>query len=276
MDASKFESWIDNFDNKTWYKFIKLVLPALALFGLIWAIWDNYDSNRQSRRIVEQISTQYVGDFPLQLTKISDRIKSAERRVVIAVDHPAYGCFSNPLDFTDYYNQLWSKCNQREFANFKELKLICYDSLKRRTELRKQFKVTLEQENDTAFYCDYVPEGAKKSDWKTKLQGFEVDNNVGPFKTFGELFHEMEKKNSDFLHQLETKLGSRFTLIELKNSQEPLPLYFWMFDNDNSAFISFKSYGQLTKEVTISTSDPSILDYLKSIIYDIEEQNNSN
>ncbi len=262
------ENWIDRFEQRLWYRIVKLILPGLAICGLAFAVWDNYDTNRISQGIVEKISTQFVGYFPLQMEKIVERIENAKKQITIVVDQPAYGCFSNPSQYTNYYIQLMSKISSTEFANFKKLKIICYDEDRRRQELRKQFNIALDLEMDTIAFDNYIPLKSDITTWQSKVIAFNPDS-LNKIRTFNRLFTLIEEKNKSLLTQLCNELGNKFELTEVSELEESLPLFFWMFDDDNSAFLSFRSYGPLTTEVTISTSDPSILIYLQSIVSDI-------
>ena len=265
----KLEDKVFTIQRSLGYRVFKFILPFLALLGLIFAIIDNRQSNADSEKIVSQLSTHYRGDFPDQIRLIAEGIENCRKSLVIAVDIPAYGVFSDPEAHGDYMAAILGKVLKSSENQFEKVVLICYAKGRREYEFKKQFGIPDENWNDTLYFRNYKKEKKKSREaWLEKLNRFKQISGSVEILTFKQLYEAVERKNMVFLSQLEQN-KARCEVIELDKEYEVLPVYFWLFDGGQYAFMSFRSIGQNTKEVTISTKHPPIINYLKSIESDI-------
>ncbi|MEM9546733.1 MAG: hypothetical protein AAGA77_12215 [Bacteroidota bacterium] len=271
----KLEEKLDRLENNSYYRIFKLILPILAVGGLVFAVYDNYQSNQQSENILERISTKYIGNFPTQIPEITNRINSCSKKLVIATDHPAYGCFSSPDEFEAYKLAIFSKLSKSISPGFESLTLIVYDKERRRKELIKQFDLDPSKLSDTLYFNDYLKGNKLKAEWKEKLEAFKTtENAIKEIKTWNDLFREIEKLNEEISKKVQN--SQRGEVCNINIDDEPLPVYYWLFESNDYALVSFRSYGKLTKEATISTSHPPMIEYVNGMSNDIKNSKTKN
>ncbi len=284
-------NWIEKTEKNIWYRLFRLVLPFLAVGGLIFAIYDNQQSNQKAEdiirnfdsrtdtiltksqddadKIAKQISTRYVANFPDQIDNIAEEIKASQVNLILAVDVPAYGAFSKPKAHNNYWIQLQRKILDKENVGFQKLTMICYSEKKRKHEFFKQFGIdSLDFENKQAF-SNYPKKEKDKDAWNKKLNRYKLENQIKVIETWKQLYEYTESQNQEIIKFFKDH-KSKCELIEINDLSEPLPVYFWLFDNDRHAFISFRSYGELTTEVTIGTTHTPILKYVRDVIDDVK------
>ncbi len=67
---------------------------------------------RRGEEVQQSLTTQYVGEFPHFISRISDILGKANNSVTIVADYPAYGAISAPPDSQTYVNRLEETCTR--------------------------------------------------------------------------------------------------------------------------------------------------------------------
>jgi len=214
--------------------FVALALIFLALVSLFFA----YLSLKKSDEIVKNLSTQYIGEFPDFLPRMTNELESARKSIYIAKDFPGYGIYSNHRAYLKYRNVL----QQKREDNI-EIKMIVLNE-ERRGELHDlQFlHVGFEQLKISDNFQNFLG-------WSGRDP--ESINNKEEFKT---ALTEEQKGT------LERDLRG----IDIKQIDERIPVYLWIVD-DMCAMLSFPSLAGGAVEGAFFTKDGKLITRLKNI-----------
>jgi Predicted nucleotide-binding protein containing TIR-like domain len=204
------------------------------------------DIMKQLRILLErQLSTEYVGAFPVYLDKnINPCLAEAQRDIYILCDRVPYGAFSAPDAYSTYMRILKEKRDMGIKVHLIALNQVC------RMQLAKgQFR---------QFYTD--------DKFKETLDRDEVfENHVLALSTRA----RMQIANHDeFLEALSVyesrevdKARSLFLYTEL---DQIFPIHIWIADSKRAVF-SIPSYTDVTLEQGFASSDANLINCLLSI-----------
>lgn len=248
---------------------IGIVLGLLALIGTFVALYFAYDQFRKAREttgrledvatnleeVSETILTRTVGHFPEFMNDLVDVVKKdAKESIIVFCDHPGYGIFSNETMFDEY-----SRVIQKKLVDKISVKLICLEPNRRIQLHEDQFRVSEAEWPDwkqdpknkkcmDTFLSTYLPNEKTESVTRQKfLEGLEIAHR------------DVLERHFDGADKLETHL--------------PMPLYFWIRDNEEAFFV-LAVFTEDTREIGFYTRDHRLIGALKAIFrrYTKEEE----
>lgn len=247
--------------------FISTFGPLFTVIGLLLAIYQVQQSRGQEKEIssiVDQstkqqelikdiagsISTKYVGTFPDNMEAINKLISSTKRSLLIVVDVPAYGHFSNPMAHNDYRHDIEHLVTP---IGKTDVKIVCYTEAARRRNMEKQFRIkTIEQIRQKESYKRFFDY------WKTaKPQPSTKD----------EFYDLLTSENNELLTRL------RALNVPIHETTNDLPVFIWLSD-EREAIFSFYNYGDTPREVSFQTNDQKLINVLQEIAKEAMEEPN--
>lgn len=242
----------------------------------ISALEDVSESTRQQtgtlQDISERLSTQYLGEFPGFLPKITELVKEANEKLTIFCDFPAYAALSAQDAFRDYRQAIENIRGKRlEEGDFR---FIYLETNERKGVLDRQFddnddeekggwnKWKKEPEHEKRledFFKEHPPEDVKEHLGKYPPRDEEIPEDISvenisaryiSFKAFKECF---DSYNSELLRQV---FANNATTTE---TQHRMPIYFWICDNRKAVFTLKASSIRGEREFGFSTDDPNFI-----------------
>lgn len=263
-------------------RIISGVFTIVTFLTLLLAVFSNLNVNKQLKiakeqsetlkSIVKKIPTKCIGRFPKQMKTITEAINRAQKSLTIAVDFPAYGCFSAPYSYDEYLYALDQKILKKKF----DFTLITYSDELCKEKFRQQFDIPNSKWEDPKFY-----EEKFKKENEDKIKNFfayllstpmHKQEKIKPeeVKTCAELFSYIEKLGTSLINSVK-----KYGKVQKKIDKE-LSIYFWIIDSNDKAIISFHIFGKNTHEKSFCTLDPDLIQFLNDVkegIIDSDKKN---
>jgi hypothetical protein len=248
-----------------WGSILTIIALILAIITEIGVQKINSSASKQSKSINTQyvmldsisksLSTQYVGNFPQNMTEIIKLINNTKNSLIVICDVPAYGHFSNPPGYANY-NIAFRNIMTQQYKP--KVTYLTYDAKRRIQHSFDQFpKSYNEIKNSSGFkrYCD---------NFKTSST-FALPKD----ETKEGLFRWLDATHVDFQNQMKN-LG-----VEVLEDSTDLRAFMWISD-DKTAIFSFYNYGSDSREVSFKTNDKALIDILKDIAKASFKKNENN
>ncbi len=236
-------------------QFIIGIAPFFTFLSLGVAILFGVLSAYQYQEITDQMSTRYINAFPGQMNEIIEKIiVEAEDELFIACDVPAYGCFSDPINYNRYKSAINGKFIKEDF----KLCLI-YHNLARNPK----------------YFCHQLGINAEWLDIPEKLDTFYnikstrgilfrkmVENfcnsyefiSFNEIKTIRDITNAIDKIHKEFLESLKSSKNVKINVVAVAD----LSAYCWVKDNEEAIF-SFHTY---STEESFFTIDERVIKIL--------------
>lgn len=201
--------------------FFRDLVPIVALLSLTFAVIATFNA----RKIIQNISTRHVGDFPYNIENINDLLESSKKSALVVCDFPAYGIYSNPNEFKRYRRSIEKLSNEDKVA----VTLVTYSPEMRMKKFLDQFDIidTI-QLKDSIKFQDY----RKKE--KDKIERFEKQFCTSSLHTFEDLFWEFEIQCNEVEKRILQNEAEGNVIFEV--NEEILNIYFWLVDGKKSVF----------------------------------------
>jgi hypothetical protein len=216
---------------------------------------------RKTVETLEGITTKSRKDFPNNFDDIYTIIDSAKDSLTLIVDQPAYGGFSNPKAFEEYYEKLRKKITPQNF----KFKLIYPCAYIREKATQRQFEV-----HDTSITLDdlFVKSGARPN-YRQNLDelftyvashlnedgAITKKYSIENIRTFGDFNH--------FFSDVDNQMVKALKNINLENPitaiHSDINFDIWLAD-DNKMLFSLITYGQTTEEHCYQSEDKAFID----------------
>jgi hypothetical protein len=188
-----------------------------------------------------EVTTHHVGLFPEFVRDIVKVIDSAEKRLTIFCDLPAYGVVSNPEWFAKYVEAVRAKVRDKEV----DVHMMHLDKRSRRAGLERQFgtkwEVTRQSESVVSF---------------ARSRGHKVQSLDQ--QSFFDLV-ELEQKKA--LEELAEAAGEREMI--LYETSSIMPMYFWIADEH--AVFALTQLNREAREAGFSTRSDNMIKALYGI-----------
>lgn len=211
------------------YPWINIFGGIVTCLALILSILES----RRLRGIHESLSTRVVGNFPDNVSEITDLLGAAKGQVVVVCDSPAYGFFSNRKAYLDYRHKL-----QTLVDDGVEIKMVTFDRERSIEASRAQFGEDIGKIRELDAYKQHFIE-AEGAQPRTAEEFFEY------------LESKVDREREVFANVLAETNGS-------------IPLYFWIVDGREAVF-SFPTLRKQPPEVAFRTSDKWLIEIFKDI-----------
>ena len=195
--------------------------------------------HRSLTAITESISTQYVGEFPHHLPKITALLAKATRSVEILSDVPGYGHYSSPQQYFSYRNTI----QQLAVTQNVNIRMAFYTQ-----DLAKKAAVDAFGDDFSAICKTEAFRTYKKTNTK----------DIGSIDDFYKLIIELDYLNCK--RDFEDMAG-----IEVIWIKEPVQIYFWIVDGLEAVF-SIATSGLDPVEVAFTTTDANFITILQALI----------
>ncbi len=236
---------------------VSLIITVIALLIAVWQTVLSIRSSKESsqltkniekheeklNRIQESLSTKYLDQFPFYLNDIAKLLDRAKQRIFIIVDIPGYGIFSNPNGWLLFKQSIERKVNEGI-----EVSVILYSKEKRIKILKEQFH-------------------HKGNEFKEWINSSIMKDKVNKYlQRFGEGFKLSELTHESYIQISENAqlkiLNEIFSSIDIFETDDFIPIYFWMID-DSEAIFSIPAFTEDATEHGFFTSDQS---FIKALI----------
>lgn len=232
--------------------------------------------------VSESIQTQPIGEFPDFLPHITDLLAKAEKSITIMCDAPAYGIYSNGVEFDAYVAALKSKIAQRAQDPGFVVDLMFLGDLEREAVQRNstQRHVTTPdgwvewRDSDptaellralirrVALICHPESTLPSEDDVVKRISNYAFDDFVSDFYDVDEAllardFHGAKRRLLIFRDEAG---ASRVTSLGPS-------IYFWMRDGLEAVFVVVplgEKVGE-SREIGFRTRDPSMIDALRGV-----------
>ena len=212
--------------------FVLFVYAAILGLGLI--------TLNKIQAVVELHATQFIGEFPQNMPNINELMSDGANKIIVAMDFPAYGIYSNPDEFDKY--STWMKKAMKE----KRLTVIVYDKLNSDRATKRQFSGTnIEQIKATKTYEHYKARFSANTEHNTKEEFFE----------------SLRLLHRGFLKEL----IDGGAVVHL--SHEEMPVYVWLNGKQRAIFSFYNmKEGGNSPEVSFHSVDKHLINVLDSIV----------
>ncbi len=164
-------------------------------------------------QVTQQLTQRALDEFPEYLDEIAELVRSAQDRIDICCDHPAYGSFSNPTAFKLYLSAIREKVRDQG----KPSMICCMDEELRRISAKDQ----IDRKIGKLEFSEYKTENEPKLSIYLANHDSYVD-----FTSLADremLYGIIENEDNDVL--LEFKGATRLLV------RTPPPIYFWHIDH---------------------------------------------
>jgi hypothetical protein len=265
---------------------VDAVTILLAIASILFAAVQFSDSKglkESTEKILASTTTKYVGNFPDNITKITELIESTCGELDIMADVPGYGMYSNPRAFLEYKNAILSVSASSVAANLNSPKCLGkrLETRARRLVHPKVHLLLFAPEDQEASVRgqfernSFLSNLKKDADSRRQLEMF-VDMNREPLKgvestTYiqrvqsGQAYDELIQYVVDSQRKHESDFHNQG--IEIRYARQPAnQLRMWIQDADDAAF-SFDHQPEPGGETEISfrTHDGTLLKTFKEI-----------
>ena len=189
--------------------------------------------SRNTAQIANSMSTGFIGEFPYNLSAITDVLKQAKSHVEIMVDIAAYGHYSNPVDFLQYFGQLDRLAQAREVR----LRMVVYDEKLNEASRDDQFG------GQPKFAA--IRDDPKFREYFAKHKG----DHPTDYASFIKILQEREHNR---------KITLQTNEAEIQDSNERFRFFLWLVD-DVEAVFAFQICGEHFREICFRTKDGNLI-----------------
>lgn len=245
----------------------------LAVVGIVIAVAIGYYHLNEIKKVLgntkiqvdklvgleKSTSTHFILEFPKFIPDIVDLIKSADERLVIFCDIPAYGCFSDPHRWKQYCHAIEDKVYEKEErGKVFTIELICLEHTSR---MESYDEVLNDWPKWRAKHSQKLKQflRERKHLW-IEIEAFSEDRLTQQLET-------LEKEPFKLLLEGANKemLDGTFPNIKIYHEiQGRMPAFFWLADDRNAVF-SIPAYRDEHTELGFSTHDENLIRALQLI-----------
>jgi hypothetical protein len=205
---------------------------------------DNVDGLREdlvnsTEDLKTQLSTRRVGVFPSFMPKIIELLDSANERITIFCDFPAYG------DFSSSYSREYAAAVRKNAA---KISLLCLCKDERKNLVNKQ-----------------IP-GKHWTSWRQEhtKELREFLERLGRYRPDGLRIDRDELM--EILNRRDTQaLDGEFKQASVHETAQVMPLYFWIIDGEEAIFSLAPLIKASALEVGFRTTDSDLIEALEDI-----------
>lgn len=224
-------------------KLFEIVTLLLALVAIVFAWIQYHDAATQLDRlqmITSSIQTQYVGEFPANLDKITAVISAATDRgeLDIMTDFPGYAIYSRNERYRAYYNALVAAHQQRSVR----VKMMVYDKDLAEKAFRIQFKPNdFEAEKNNGFrdfFKKYPPTPQNYEEFVSRILDFQA-------------------------HASDDLCREGIEIRKVPSTQKYL-FFLWQTNNPEAVF-AFRNEAEQNREISFHSLDPKLIEIFKTI-----------
>jgi hypothetical protein len=187
-----------------------------------------------SKQIASSMSTRFIGEFPYNLVAITDALAAARSHVEIMVDIAAYGHYSNPEAFLQYFQRLEKLAMEPDV----QLRMIVYDETLNAAGRDDQFG------GQAGF--SIIRGDRKFEQYFAKHRAEDIPDDYTAFIKFLQVREEQRKVT------LQTN-GA-----EIRDSNERFRFFLWLVD-DVEAVFAFQICGEHFREICFRTKDGNLI-----------------
>jgi hypothetical protein len=226
-----------------WSHPFEIVTLLLAIVAIVFAAIQYQDARTQLDRlqmVTSSIQTQYVGEFPVNLDKITSVVNAAAENgeLDIMTDFPGYAIYSRNDRFRAYYNALVSAHQQRHV----QVKMMVYDKDLSEKAFRVQFKpVDFNEEKQRGFrdfFKKHPPEPKDYEEFVARILDFQT-------------------------HTADDLCREGIELRRVPATQKYL-FFLWQTNNPESVF-AFRNESERNREISFHSLDPKLIEIFKTI-----------
>ena len=190
----------------------------------------------------QSLSTRYLARFPLYFKDIVALIDTAQERIDIFCDVPAYGSVSNPKYFRDYRTKLKEK-----LAQLLTIEITCLSKERRSALFKEQFLGDHadweRKKHSNPHYAGFLEAHGKRS----QLDSLTPDTFLGM----------VEEEDNLMLNEF-------LSGAKISQTKAHVPIYFWLID-EREAIFAIPSLAEGDLEHGFKTTDSSLIRAFKSM-----------
>lgn len=189
-------------------------------------------------RLSRAHATEYVGNFPANMTAINELLNDVTSTLVVAADVPAYGSFSNPTAYEEYKQNL-----RKLLTTNRTVTYLIYDEATAERVTRAQFNV------EWATFSA----SEKFSNWRKFHRKDPIPQNLDEFLNI------LKRINDELKSEL-LQLGAT-----VKTVSSDLPVFLWVADDERAIFSFYNLKGREVTEVSFQTNDANLIQVLNEL-----------
>jgi hypothetical protein len=189
--------------------------------------------SRDTAQIANSMSTQFIGEFPYNLSTLTQVLSAAKAHVEVMVDIVAYGHYSSPEAFLQYFQQLERIAVEPNV----QLRMIVYDERLNAIGRDDQFGG---QESFAAIKCD------RKFEQYFAKHTQQIPDNYTAFINFLKVREEQRKS------------ALQNDGAEVRDSDERFRFFLWLVDDVEVVF-AFQVCGEHFREICFRTKDGNLI-----------------
>ena len=189
--------------------------------------------SRDTAQIANSMSTQFIGEFPYNLSTVTEVLAGARAHVEIMVDIAAYGHYSSPEAFLRYFQQLERLAREPDV----HLRMIVYDEKLNQTGRDDQFG------GQAAFSA--IRGDRKFEQYFAKHR----ENTPETYPAFTNFLQVREDQRKGMLQS---------DGAEIRESNERFRFFLWLVD-DVEAVFGFQICGEHFREICFRTKDGNLI-----------------
>ena len=216
------------------------IATLLALAAASYQLYQTREMTKSLKVLSQSALTQYAGEFPQFIPKITKLLDGAENTVTIMCDIPGYGHYSNHDEYARYRAKLISLG-----ANHRDINMTVYEKKEVEDIFATQFSEPLPKLRD-----------------QESLQKYK--------KRTGEDIETTEQLHKSLVSQNENECEQLKNYFSLTRVKKTMPVYFWIID-DRVAIFSFAGMRIKPSEVAFKTVDPKLIDIFRGILNDVTD-----
>jgi hypothetical protein len=190
------------------------------------------------------LETEYIGEFPSYLDKITDCLRQATNTILIACDVPTYASFSNYRAHMNYFATL-AEVKSAGIA----IKILTPVEERRRIECYTQFARTAEQWSQLK----------KDPEFVKNLKALELRRGGVGIDSPDALVDALLSTHTTALRQLREDIAASVHELDM-----PFPIHVWIAD-DKRAVFTVPDHGSNSSEYGFQTKDPNFVKAITSI-----------
>jgi hypothetical protein len=188
------------------------------------------------------LSTRYIGEFPHYIPNLVDLIRHAHGEVLICCDFPAYGQFSDRLNWLEYSHEIQKKADLGI-----TIRLACLSEEGRLRDHHEQFS----KEEQLWDEWKKNPQVEAHLHQFLKAHKSNLEIKALTMEEFASLLEDTDK------HMLDGPFGTAI----LEEIDGVIPMYFWLIDRIEAIF-AIPSFTNRQSEYGFFTSDPRLISAL--------------
>ena len=220
---------------------MSLVMAVFTITMAFFTVSRSLDSGRQLKAISENLTTQFVGEFPAFLPRLTSVINEAQpgEEITVICDFPGYGIYSNHKAFLDYRHAVEVKNHESKIT------MMVLTDNEQQNVLRAQFaNRTLEEIKVTPQFKEFLV-------WSHHSEA------------------DIESKEAFFavLEATQKEVWSNFKFVnERRQRQQSMPMFLWIVGERVAMFSIPHLLGKGgTLEAAFLTRDQALIKQLRVV-----------